>query len=113
VVIGLQYMKAIGVTGSKRSYLLPDVPTVAASGVPGYEVNVWFGMQVPAGTPQLIVDKLNRDIVSVLKDSDVINRFQTQGVEVVASTPAEFKTLVEREITKWTTIIRQSDIRID
>jgi tripartite-type tricarboxylate transporter receptor subunit TctC len=106
-------MRAIGVTGSKRSYLLPDVPTVSASGVPGYEVNVWFGMQLPSGTPKLVVDKLNRDIVSILKDPDVVNRFQAQGVEVVASTPAEFKTLIEREVIKWTKIIKQSDIRID
>lgn len=106
-------MRAIGVTGSKRSYLLPDVPTVAAAGVPGYEVTVWFGMQVPAGTPQPIVDKLNRDMVSILKDPDVVSRFQAQGVEIVASTPDEFKTLVEREVTKWTRIIRQADIRID
>ena len=79
-------MKAIGVSGVQRSALLPDVPTVAESGVPGYEVNVWFGMQVPAATPRPIVDKLNRDIVTLLKEPDVVKRFRDQGVEAVSYT---------------------------
>ncbi len=106
-------MKAIGVSGSQRSVLLPDTPTVAEAGVPGFEVNVWFGMQVPAGTPKAVVDKLNRDIVTLLKEPDVIQRFRNQGVEVVASTPEQFGTLVRSEITKWTQLIREANIRIE
>mgnify|MGYP001627319736 CR=1 FL=1 len=106
-------MKAIGVSGLKRSALLPDTPTVAESGVPGYEVNVWFGMQVPAGTPKPVVDKLNRDIVALLKEPDVVKRFNDQGVEVVASTPEQFSTLVRSEVTKWTQLIREANIRIE
>ncbi len=106
-------MKAIGVSGSQRSVLLPDTPTVAEAGVPGFEVNVWFGMQVPAGTPKAVVDKLNRDIVTLLKEPDVIQRFRNQGVEVVASTPEQFGTLVRNEITKWTQLIREANIRIE
>ena len=106
-------LKAIGVSGVHRSVLLPEVPTVAESGVPGYEVNVWFGMQLPAGTPKPIVDKLNRDIVQLLKEPDVVQRFRIQGVEVVASTPAEFSQLVQKEIVKWTQLIKDANIRIE
>ena len=106
-------MKVIGVSGLQRSVLLPDTPTVAEAGVPGFEVNVWFGMQVPAGTPKAVVDKLNRDIVTLLKEPDVVQRFRNQGVEVAASTPEQFGALVRSEITKWTQLIREANIRIE
>ena len=106
-------MKAIGVSGLQRSVLLPDVPTVAEAGVPGYEVNVWFGMQLPAGTPKPVVDRLNHDIVQLLKDPETVQRFRAQGVEVVASTPAEFSKLVQSEVGKWTQLIKDANIRIE
>lgn len=106
-------MKVIGVSGLQRSVLLPDTPTVAEAGVPGFEVNVWFGMQVPAGTPKAVVDKLNRDIVTLLKEPEVVQRFRNQGVEVAASTPEQFGALVRSEITKWTQLIREASIRIE
>jgi tripartite-type tricarboxylate transporter receptor subunit TctC len=106
-------MKGIGVSGLQRSVLLPDTPTVAEAGVPGFEVNVWFGMQVPAGTPKAVVDKLNRDIVTLLKEPEVVQRFRNQGVEVAASTPEQFGALVRSEITKWTQLIREANIRIE
>jgi tripartite-type tricarboxylate transporter receptor subunit TctC len=106
-------MKVIGVSGQQRSVLLPEVPTVAESGVPGFEVNVWFGMQVPAGTPRPVVEKLNRDIVALLKEPDVVKRFRDQGVEVVASTPEQFSQLVHSEVGKWTQLIQDANIRIE
>jgi len=106
-------MKVIGVSGLQRSALLPEAPTVAESGVPGFEVNVWFGMQLPAGTPKPVVDKLNRDIVQLLKEPDVVDRFRKQGVEVVASTPAEFSQLVQKEVVKWTQLVKDANIRIE
>jgi tripartite-type tricarboxylate transporter receptor subunit TctC len=93
--------------------LLPDTPTVAEAGVPGFEVNVWFGMQAPAGTPKAVIDKLNRDIVTLLKEPEVVQRFRNQGVEVAASTPEQFGALVRSEITKWTQLIREANIRIE
>ncbi|MFZ9137396.1 MAG: Bug family tripartite tricarboxylate transporter substrate binding protein, partial [Limnohabitans sp.] len=101
-------MKVIAVSSQQRSHLLPAVPTVAESGVSGYDVTVWFGMQLPAGTPTAIVDRLNRDIVQLLKEADVIKRFRDQGVEVVASSPADFSRLVQREVLKWTQLIRDA-----
>jgi len=106
-------MKVIAVSSQQRSHLLPAVPTVAESGVSGYDVTVWFGMQLPAGTPTAIVDRLNRDIVQLLKEADVIKRFRDQGVEVVASSPADFSRLVQREVLKWTQLIRDANIRIE
>jgi tripartite-type tricarboxylate transporter receptor subunit TctC len=106
-------MKALATSGVQRAPLLPDVPTVAEAGVPGYEVTVWFGMMVPAGTPKPVVEKLNRDLVKVLKEPDVVQKFRNQGVEVVASTPEEFAELVHREIPKWTSLIKEANIRIE
>ena len=106
-------MKAIAVTGTQRSVLFPSVPTVAESGVSGYEVNVWFGMQLPAGTPKPLVERMNRDIVRVLKEPEVIKKFRDQGVEVIASTPAAFSQLLQSEVSKWTQVIRDANIRVE
>ena len=72
-------MKAIAVTGSDRASLLPSLPTVAEAGVPGYEVSVWFGMQLPAGTPKPLVERMNQDIARVLREPDVVKLFREQG----------------------------------
>lgn len=106
-------MKAIAVTGTQRSVLFPSIPTVAESGVPGYEVNVWFGMQLPGGTPNPLVERMNRDIVRVLKEPDITKRFREQGVEVIASSPAAFSQLVQSEVVKWTQVIRDANIKVE
>lgn len=106
-------LKPVAVTGQQRSALLPDVPTVAESGVPDYEVNVWFGIQAPAGTHKDIVQRLNQEIARSLADPDVIKRFREQGVEVVGSSSARFATLVEAEIEKWGTVVRDANVRLE
>lgn len=106
-------LKAVAVTGTKRAQLLPDVPTVAESGVPGYDVTVWFGMQMPAGVPKAVVDRANRDIVQILKDPEVAKLFRDQGVEVEASTPEAFGELLNREIPKWTKVVNDAGVRIE
>lgn len=103
----------VAVTGSKRSPLLPNVPTVAEAGVPGYEVNVWFGIQLPAGTPKPVVDQINRELVKIYKTEEVTKRFNDQGVEVVASTPAEFQKLIASEVAKWGKVVKDADIKIE
>jgi tripartite-type tricarboxylate transporter receptor subunit TctC len=105
-------LKAIGVTGLKHAPLLPDVPTVAEAGVPGYEVNVWFGIQAPAGTPDEIVGKLNAAISRILKSPEIVNLYNQQGVEVVASTPERFTQLIASEIAKWGTVVRDAKVVI-
>lgn len=106
-------LNALAATGTKRAALFPNVPTVAEAGVPGYEVSVWFGMQAPAGTPSDIIKKVNAGMVKMLKEQAVIDKFGKQGVEVVASSPAQFKTLVNSEVKKWTGVIDRAGIKIE
>jgi tripartite-type tricarboxylate transporter receptor subunit TctC len=106
-------IKPIAVTGTTRAPLLPNVPTVAEAGVPGYEVNVWFGIQAPAGTPAPIVQKLNQEIVKILGEPDVIQKFRDQGVEVVASSPSRFTQLVGSEIGKWGIVVKDANVRLE
>jgi tripartite-type tricarboxylate transporter receptor subunit TctC len=106
-------IKPVAVTGQQRSTLLPNVPTIAESGVPGYEVNVWFGIQAPSGIPKQVVQKLNLEIAKTLADPDVVMRFREQGVEVVGSSPAKFATLVEAEIQKWGSVVRDANVRLE
>lgn len=106
-------MRAFAVTGLQRSALFPSVPTVAEAGVPGYEVNVWFGMQLPAGTPRALLDRMNADITRILKDPEVVKRFRDQGVEVIAGSPAAFSQLLQSEVVKWTQVIKDASVRIE
>ena len=106
-------LKAIAVTGTRRAPLLPEVATVAESGVAGYEVTVWFGMQMPAGVPKATVDRANRDIVQILRDPEVVKLFRDQGVEVEASTPEAFGELLNREIPKWTKVVNDAGVKIE
>ena len=104
---------AIGVSGVKRTALLPDTPTVAESGIPGFEVNVWFGMQVPAATPPAIIKQVNTELVKIFREPDVTKRFNDQGVEVIASSPEEFTKLIQSEVAKWSKLIKEANIRIE
>jgi len=99
-------IKALAVTSAKRHPLLPDVPTVAESGYPGFEALSWQGLFAPAGTPADVVAKLNAEIVKVLASEDFRTSFAKQGFLVAGSTPAEFRTFIEAEIPKWARIIK-------
>ena len=106
-------LKPIAVTGTSRAPLLPEIPTVAESGVPGYEVTVWFGMQMPAGTPRAVLERANQDIVRILKEPDVVKQFRDQGVEVVASTPEAFGELLSKEVPKWTKVVNDAGVKVE
>ena len=106
-------LHAIGVTGIRRSALLPDVPTVAEAGVPGYEVTGWYGVFVPAGTPAVIVNKLNREIARILKLPDVRERLSAEGAELIANSPAEFAAYIKSEIVKWARVVKIAGARED
>jgi len=100
-------------TGKTRSSLYPSLPTVAESGVPGFEIGQWYGLLVPAKTPRPIVDKLNKEVIAVMKDPEVVKKFHDQGAEVVTSSPEEFGKFIQSEIAKWTKIIQDAKITVE
>ena len=106
--------RAIAISSQQRSPAFPDIPTVVESTeLKDFEVVFWQGMVVPAGTPQPILDKLQKAIVKVAADPDVIERFKQQGVEIRSSTPAEFKDFYAKEETRWTTLIKEQGIKAE
>ncbi|MGZ5122255.1 MAG: tripartite tricarboxylate transporter substrate-binding protein, partial [Burkholderiales bacterium] len=106
-------LRSLGLSGIKRSPLLPDVQTVAESGYPAYEALVWFGLFAPAGTPPEIVRRIQEDTVRALNTPKMRELMASQGLEVTASTPAEFNTRVASEIAKWRTVIQQAGIKLE
>ncbi|KAA0179420.1 tripartite tricarboxylate transporter substrate binding protein [Cupriavidus gilardii] len=106
-------LTAIAVTTSKRSATLPNVPTVAEAGLPGYELSPWFAAFVPAGTPPAVVETLNRAMVDALRKPAVQKRLAAIGAEPIGSTPAELKQHLAKETDKWGKLIRMRGIRAD
>ena len=104
---------AIAVTGLKPSPQLPGVPTVSETGAPGFEVNVWFGMQVPAATPKAVVSQINRQLAAIFREPDITKRFTDSGVQVVASTPEEFSQLLKSEVAKWGKVVQDANITLE
>jgi len=103
-------LNAYAVTSAKRTKQLPQVPTVAESGFPGYEYSTWYGLLAPAGTPRAILDKLNREAVRVLKSDGTRNRYLSQGVEPIPSTSAQYVAHLKSEVQKWTKVVRAARI---
>ena len=106
-------LRPIAVTTAKRSPELPDVPTIAEAGVPGYEAMSWFGMFAPAATPQPLLDKLNAALVKVLNQPDVKKKIAEQGGDVVAETPAQFAAFIKSETAKWGKVVKDSGATVD
>lgn len=101
----------LAVTGAKRTNALPDLPTVAESGFPGFNVTPWYGLLVPAATPAAIVKGLNTEVNRILLIPEVQSRFAIQGVEAVGSTPARFKEIMQAEVELWAKVIRDGNIK--
>jgi tripartite-type tricarboxylate transporter receptor subunit TctC len=106
-------LRGLAVTGKKRSPLFPELPTIAESGVPGFEVVQWYGLFAPARTPKEIVEKLNREIVAVMKDPDTAKKFAAQGADIVTGSPEQLGTLVQSELAKWGKFIKEAKITAD
>ena len=106
-------LRPIGVTSLKRTAALPEVPTIAESGVPGYEVNPWFGVLLPARTPQPLVSRLNAEILKVLQLPATRERFAAEGFEAVGNTPAQFAAYIKAEQIKWGKVIKDAGIKAD
>jgi tripartite-type tricarboxylate transporter receptor subunit TctC len=106
-------LKAFAVTGSKRMPDLPNVPTMIESGFPGFEVYGWIGIFAPAGTPEAVVARLNRDFIAAVHDPEVGRKFAAAGVEGIGSTPAELDRWVRSEVDKWTKFVRSSNLKFE
>jgi tripartite-type tricarboxylate transporter receptor subunit TctC len=104
-------VRALGTTHSKRSSVLPNVPTIAEAGLPGYEATIWIGLMAPAGTPKPIVDKLNTEINKVLNRPDLKEAWAKQGAAPLIMTPAEFDKYLRADIEKWAKVIRNANIK--
>jgi tripartite-type tricarboxylate transporter receptor subunit TctC len=104
-------VRPLGVTTAKRAETLPDVPSIAEAGLPGYEATQWFGVLAPAGTPRAIVDRLHKEIVAALKSPDVAKQLSSQGAQIVASSPEEFAEYIRAETKKWAGVVKAAGIK--
>ena len=106
-------LRALAVTSAKRLPSLPDLPSIAESGLPAYDISGWYGVLAPAGTPKELVTRLNIDIVTALRLPDVTAQMAGMGLEITTSTPEEFGMYIKTEIAKWTQVIKDSGARAD
>ncbi len=106
-------LRALGVTSAKRLVPLPAVPTIAESGVKDYEAVNWYGVLTPAGVPKEIVAKLHTDIVRILKQPDVQERFKGEGGDIVGNTPEEFAAFMQKEVPKWSKVVKDAGVKVD
>jgi len=106
-------IRALAVTGTKRSSLLPDVPTVAESGLPGFDVSLRYGVVAPAGTPRAVVERLNKELRAALATKDVRRRIMNEGAEPLPGTPEEYAAVIDREEKMWATLIRSVGLKVE
>ena len=106
-------LRALAVTSLQRSALVPDLPTVAESGIPGFEVIVWYGVLAPAATPKPIISRVNQEVRKMSGMQDVKERLSVQGAEAVSSTPEEFAKRIRDDLMKWGKIVKASGARVD
>jgi tripartite-type tricarboxylate transporter receptor subunit TctC len=106
-------LRALAISAAKRSPLVPELPTVAESGVPGFEATGWNGFLLPAKTPRGVITKLHQDIVRILRLADVQERYARAGIEPAPSTPDAFGTLIARELAKWSKVVKEANVRVE
>ncbi len=106
-------LRALATTGAKRDPALPDLPTIAEAGVPGYESGVWFGLMVPAGTPKEIVARLNAEAVKGAKSPEFVKRMTDLGYNIIPGTPEKMADMIKVEIGRWTPIVKASGAKVD
>lgn len=106
-------LRALGVTSAKRSSALPDVPTIAEAGLPGYEATAWFGILAPAGTPEPVITMLNAELSAVLRDPAVTKWMDSQGFQVGGGSPADFTAYIKKETVKWARVVKDSGATAD
>lgn len=106
-------IRLLAVTTGQRSKLLPDVPTVAESGLPGYEAMPWLGLVAPAGTPAAVVNKVHGELMEVLKEAAVQEKFRSLGLDIIGNKPSEFAEFIKKDIVKWAKVVKDSGAKAD
>ena len=106
-------LKLLAVTSAKRMSLFPDVPTLSESGMPGFEVGAWQGLMVPANTPTLIIRRLNAEVLKALQSAEVRQKLALQGAEPLGSTPEEYGAYVQKELTRWAAVVKQTGVTLE
>ena len=106
-------LRALGVGSLQRSTVMPEVPTVAESGLPGFEAGAWYGVLAPAATPRAIIERLNGELVRILRLPDVQQRLRNEAYDVIADTPDQFAAAIRAEIAKWAPIVKQAGLRAE
>jgi tripartite-type tricarboxylate transporter receptor subunit TctC len=105
-------LRMLGIASRTRSKLMPDTPTIAEMGLPGYEGILWIGLVAPAGTPKAVIDKLAAAAARAARVPDVIQKFQSMGVEPVGGTTADFASLIARELPQWRDLVKAANIKV-
>lgn len=106
-------LKALGVTSARRSSALPEVPTIAEAGVPGYEVSPWFAVFAPAGTPPDVVARLNKALITAMRQPEIVRKLESVGAEPIGSTPQALAEHLNKELLRWGALIQERGIRLD
>jgi len=106
-------LRALAVTGARRSPAFPNVPTLAEAGLAGFEISPWFGLLAPAGTPAALVRKINADVAEALRDKDLQDRFAAAGADPYPTTPEQFGRVLQEDIQKWSQVVKASGAKID
>ena len=106
-------VKALAVTSKERSASAPEVPALAEAGVPGFDVSTWFALFVPAGTPRVVIDKLNADVVRVMQAKDLADRLVTMGMANTSGTPEQLAAHVASEIARWGKVVKEANIKVE
>jgi tripartite-type tricarboxylate transporter receptor subunit TctC len=112
-LIASSKLRALAISSPKRSPLLPDVPTVADTVLPGYEAYEWNGLLLPAGTPDAVVRQLHKAVAESLQEEELKKRFADMGAQAIGNTPAEFAAFLQKESAKWATVVRKGAIKLD
>jgi tripartite-type tricarboxylate transporter receptor subunit TctC len=106
-------LKGIAISSARRSELVPDIPTVAESGLPGFESSNWFGVFAPAGTPRAVIDRVNAEMNRIVKDAAIRERFHTLGFETTGGSPQDLASIMQSEAQKWSKVIRETNVKAE
>jgi tripartite-type tricarboxylate transporter receptor subunit TctC len=106
-------LRGIAITSAKRSPAVPDLPTMAEAGVPGFEITAWFGFMAPRGTPQAIIEKIHTDVARIVASPEIQERILSQASEPVGNSPAEYAAFINSEIAKWRAVIKQANVKAE